>query len=180
VASRQDWLDAGLAILDEQGGAPALTIEQLTDRLGLTKGSFYHHFKGMGGFKTALLAHFEAQHTTRYIDLVEGGVADPLAKLRHLLDLILAEDNGPDVEVAVRAWALQDPEVRAAQERIDRARVDYVRSIWAEISGDAEEAALIARQLYVTIIGSGQIIPPIPGPDLRRMCELLLRLHGSD
>ena len=180
MASRRDWLAAGLAILAEQG-APGLTIEQLTGRLGLSKGSFYHHFAGMAGFKTALLAHFESEHTTRYIDLVEQEPsAPPMAKLRRLLDLILAEDRGPDVEIAVRAWAQQDGEARDMQERVDRARVGYVRSLWEGVSDDPDEAARISQLLYVILIGAGHVIPPIPRLELRRLYEVALRLAPSE
>ncbi|MEV0081899.1 TetR/AcrR family transcriptional regulator [Saccharopolyspora sp. NPDC050642] len=45
MSGKQDWLDAGLEILADQG-VPALTIDRLATKLGLTKGSFYHHFGG--------------------------------------------------------------------------------------------------------------------------------------
>lgn len=180
MASRQDWLDAGFAILGEHG-APALTIEQLTARLGLSKGSFYHHFRGMGGFRTALLARFEEWHTTSYIDLVEGEpAAPPTAKLNRLLDLVASKDGGPEVEVAVRAWALQDDEARRTQERVDRVRVDYVRSLWEGISGDAEQAEQVGRLLYLILIGAGQIIPPVAPEELRRLLLLAIRLTPTD
>jgi AcrR family transcriptional regulator len=43
VTTSRDWLEEGMAILEDLG-AEALTIETLTNRLGVTKGSFYHHF----------------------------------------------------------------------------------------------------------------------------------------
>ncbi len=180
MASKQDWLDAGLEILAERG-APALTVDELTRRLELSKGSFYHHFRGSGGFKSALLAHFEALSTTRYIDLVESDPdAPPMIKLRRLLDQALTEDGGPDVEVAVRAWALQDAEARHTQARVDRTRMDYVRALGEEACGDAEEAELRGRLLYLVVIGASQVIPPVPPDELRRLCErLLLRLSPA-
>ena len=71
MAGKRDWLDAGLVLLAEQG-APSVTIERLAERLGLSKGSFYHHFKGMGGYRTALLEHFEAERTTRFMEQAEA------------------------------------------------------------------------------------------------------------
>ena len=69
--SKQAWLDEGLRTLADEG-APALRIDRLAGRLGLSKGSFYHHFDGMAGYKDALLAHFEREHTSRFIDAVES------------------------------------------------------------------------------------------------------------
>ena len=70
MVTRTEWLDAGLELLADEG-APAVTIERLTGKLGVTKGSYYHHFKGAAGYRTALLEYFEAQFTTRLIDTVE-------------------------------------------------------------------------------------------------------------
>jgi AcrR family transcriptional regulator len=181
MASRNDWLDAGLEILAADG-APAITIERLTERLRLTKGSFYHHFKGMGGYKTALLAHLEEVTTTRYIELTEQDPeAPPMVKLGRLRDLVLGlERQGPELEVALRAWAQQDAEVRALQERIDARRLDYLRSLWLEFTGDAVEADQVAKLLYLVVIGAGHLIPALPKPELGELFELTTRLAAGD
>lgn len=180
MAGNQQWLDAGLQTLEEFG-APGLTIERLMGQVGLSKGSFYHHFGGMAGFKTALLAHYEAKFTTAYIDAVEQDPdAAPMVKVGLLLDLVCAEDDDWYLEVALRAWALHDPEVRAAQERVDRIRVEYLRGLWREVSGDAEQATLMGRLLYVMLIGAGQIRPPVLAGDLRELYEFVLGLVRVD
>jgi len=162
MAGKRDWLDAGLVLLAEQG-APSVTIERLTGRLGLSKGSFYHHFKGMSGYRTALLEHFEAERTTRFMEQAEAAEDD---RLGALLKLVLAPGSGPELEIAVRAWALQDAEARAVQERVDRTRVAYL----TEISGDAD----LAQALYLIVVGAGQVVPPLTGRRLKSALELVL------
>ncbi|RKS74276.1 TetR family transcriptional regulator [Actinomadura pelletieri DSM 43383] len=176
MASKQDWLDAGLAILAEYG-APGLTIERLTERLGLSKGSFYHHFKGMAGYRTALLDRIADQTTHRFIDLVErepGRTARE--RLRLLTDLVSAEAQSPALEIAVRAWAQQNPEVRAAQERIDHTRTEYLRGLWMEMTGDPDEAARMSWLLYLIVIGADHIVPPIAPPQLRDLFHTAIGL----
>jgi AcrR family transcriptional regulator len=162
MAGKRDWLDAGLVLLAEQG-APSVTIERLTERLGLSKGSFYHHFKGMSGYRTALLEHFEAERTTRFVAQAEAAEGD---RLGALLELVLAPGPGPELEIAVRAWALQDAEARVIQERVDSARVAYL----TEISGDAG----LAQALYLVVVGAGQVVPPLTGRRLKDALELVL------
>jgi len=162
VASKRDWLDEGLKLLAEQG-APAVTIERLTERLGLSKGSFYHHFKGMPGFRTALLTHHEAEHTTRFIEMAEQASDD---KLRALLELVYTPGHGPELEIAMRAWALQDAEAREVQARVDRTRTGYL----AELCGDTE----LARALYLVFVGAGQVVPPLKPAELRQALEFTL------
>jgi AcrR family transcriptional regulator len=172
MASKRDWLDAGLAILAE-AGAPALTVEELCARLGLTKGSFYHHFRGMGGYKGDLLAHFETHDTTRYIDAAEQAGGDRLARL---MDLVLEDtDAHAGLEPAVRAWASQDAEVRAVQARVDRARTDYLRELWLATGGAERDATAMARLLYLVLVGAEQVVPPISDGALREVYELALR-----
>ena len=164
MVSRIEWLNAGLELLADEG-APALTIERLTDELGMTKGSYYHHFGSAAGFKQALLEYFEAQYTTRLIDKIEGEKADPDAKLRHLLLLVLADSDSQQLEIAVRAWALQDAEVRAAQERVDKARTAYLKKLCRGLKADVDPDRF-AQLLYLILIGAEQVVPPIDtGPD---------------
>ncbi|SHF80619.1 TetR/AcrR family transcriptional regulator [Streptoalloteichus hindustanus] len=176
MAGRPDWLEAGLATLAEEG-APALTIERLAGRLGLTKGSFYHHFKNIGVFRSALLEYFEARCTTGYIDLVERAGGSPRARFGRLLDLVLTDEHHPtDLEVAVRAWALQDEEARATQERVDHLRTEYLRSLAAGSGVPAEEVTPIARLLYLVLVGAHQVLPPVSPEEMRPVYALAMRL----
>lgn len=176
MVSRTEWLDAGLELLAAEG-APAVTIERLTGALGVTKGSYYHHFKGAAGYKAALLEYFEARYTTRLIDTVEGagGGAVAEAKLQHLLRLVLADPDSAGLEIAVRAWALQDPEVRAAQERVDAARTAYLKKLCRGLDANVD-ADRFAQLLYLILIGAEQVLPPIDKRDLRKIYDLVLRL----
>ncbi|MET9313998.1 TetR/AcrR family transcriptional regulator [Kribbella sp. NPDC003505] len=175
MLSRTEWLDAGLELLAGEG-APAVTIERLTRALGVTKGSYYHHFKGAAGYKAALLEYFEARYTTRLIDTVEGAgdnTAD--VKLQHLLRLVLADPDSAGLEIAVRAWALQDPDVRAAQERVDSARTAYLKKLCRGLKTEVDPDRF-AQLLYLILIGAEQVLPPIHKPDVREIYDLVLRL----
>jgi AcrR family transcriptional regulator len=175
MVTKADWLDAGLKVLADEG-SPALTIERLTTELGLSKGSYYHHFKGAGGFRTALLEHFEKRFTTRLIDTVERHPeASAATKLTELMELVLADADSVRLEIAVRAWALQDPEARAAQERVDHARTAYLQELCRGI-GSIKEPDHLARLLYLILIGAEQVVPPVPPADLRALYRTTLTL----
>ncbi|TDO62474.1 TetR family transcriptional regulator [Kribbella sp. VKM Ac-2571] len=173
MVSRTEWLDAGLELLAAEG-APAVTIERLTGALGVTKGSYYHHFNGASGYKAALLEYFEARNTTRLIDAVEDG-RDANVKLQHLLRLVLADPDSAALEIAVRAWALQDSEVRAAQERVDKARTAYLKKLCRGLGADVDPDRF-AQLLYLILIGAEQVVPPIGKRDVREIYDLVLRL----
>ena len=98
VTARRDWLEAGMAILEELG-AEALTIETLTNRLSVTKGSFYHHFKNYQDFKEHLLAFYEEERTLQIIRLAERETS-PQAKLERVMQATLQPSQ---LDVAMRA-----------------------------------------------------------------------------
>lgn len=175
MTPKERWLREGLIVLAELG-APALRIDRLAERLGITKGSFYHHFDGLNGYKSELLAHFAELSTMRYIDAVESTPGlTAREKLDRLMTLVLrAPDEEGPLEIAFRAWALQDPDVREAQRRIDAIRVDYLRGLCRDIGLAPRRALDMARVLYTVLIGSGHVVPPLEPAELRRLWMLTL------
>ncbi|GMV91308.1 MAG: TetR family transcriptional regulator [Candidatus Hydrogenedentota bacterium] len=169
VDKRVPWLQAGLFLLEESGTAN-MTIDELTQRVGLTKGSFYHHFKDRGGYVTALLEYWEEQMTHRLIEQADLQ-ASSKEKQRHLTQLTLALYDSP-LELNLRAWAMSSPLVKSYVERVDQARVEYLNQIALEITGDAERARQLAEIAYAVFVGGQQILPQIPR-------ERLLELYGE-
>jgi AcrR family transcriptional regulator len=172
--TRRDWFMAGVLVLAEQGAA-ALTIEALLQRLAVTKGSFYHHFEHWQAYKTALLEFIEQAGTQQIIERVEAQATTPRAKLNALIAII--DSDAPRLEVGLRAWALQDAQVREFQARIDQQRLQYVENLCLALPVPPDQARVMTHLLYVILIGSEQTIPPIVGADLRRLFAEYQRLY---
>ncbi len=114
--TKKKWLEEGLALLAESGAA-ALTIELLTSRLGVTKGSFYHHFQNLQDYKEHLLSFYENEGTLQVIESAEQRDL-PMDRFEMILQTTLHHPS--QLEVSMRAWALQDPFVQSYQQRIDQ------------------------------------------------------------
>ncbi|MFD0365666.1 TetR/AcrR family transcriptional regulator [Nocardia sp. GCM10030253] len=175
MAGKSSWLESGMVILGT-AGPTGLTIDKLVAATGLSTGSFYHHFSGMSGYKTALLAHFEELHTTRYIREVAAATdrLDPRSRLELLIDLVLEDDEPASIEVAVRAWALNDPIAAAAKERVDNARLGFLWILLTESGYTEADAHDIAQILYLLVLGAGNMLPAIPPEQLRALCRRVL------
>jgi len=156
-------------------GTEALTIDLLVTRMGVTKGSFYHHFQNYQDFKDKLLAFFEHEGTLDVIAIAEQSPS-PLEKLERLLEITL--HFSPNVELAIRAWALQDTQVRACQERIDSRRIAYLQELIHALGSDDTQSLVMARLLYAIYIGSLQIKPPLQGAALEQLYYEFMRLYG--
>jgi AcrR family transcriptional regulator len=170
--TKQDWLEAGFTILGESG-ISGLTIEQLTKRLNVTKGSFYHHFQNYQDYKDHLLAFWEKENTLNVIDRTEVGetMSD---RLDHFL--MSLEELSPHPEIAIRAWALQDKEVRLHVERIDRFRITQAQHWFEALAADDEQALVMARLFHTILVGSYTVLPPILGKPLKQLIREFMRL----
>jgi AcrR family transcriptional regulator len=171
--SKGDWLATGLKILGDRGVA-GLTIQRMTDTLGVTKGSFYHHFANIDDFRELLVAYWADQ----YLSTAAGppdGVGDGLA----LLDTIMEEafSSVTEPEIAIRAWAHQDEMVQKAVEQVDRARRQFVLNVFRNVAGDEEQARLMADMLATMLIGSLTVLPRIPPQRAHHLYREFKRLY---
>lgn len=175
VATKISWLDEGLRLM-AAGGLGALRIERLVEALGVSKGSFYHHFRdGMPSFQRELLAYYEQQYTSRFIDVVESQDQTPLEKLRLLRRMVIDDESEqPHLEASIRSWAVQDREARSTLERVDTTRIDYLRSLWLAITGKPGEAAVMGRLLYVVLLGAQHVLPPLAPESIDELYDVLL------
>jgi AcrR family transcriptional regulator len=176
MPSHSDWLEAGLAALAEDG-PNGVRIDRLCRRLSVSKGSFHHHFAGASEFKQALLATYEIRAVKALNLAIEQTKAvTPKDALAGLTAAITSREGfyRPDLEVAMRAWAFSDVEVRAVQERIDEGRLESLRRIWSQILDDPAAAYTAALLPYLVGIGGSLIQPPTPPDQLQRVYELLL------
>ena len=178
MPTRSDWIQAGLVAVADNG-PDGLRIDRLCRRLGVSKGSFHHHFAGAGDFKQTLLAAYEALVVEALNEAIEQATADnPKAALTGLTAAITSRGSfyRPDLEVAMRAWAFSDPEVRAVQERIDTRRLESLQGIWSRILDDPAAVHTAALLPYLVGIGASLVQPPTPPEQLQPVYELLLGL----
>ncbi len=155
--SKEAWLDTGLSILSRKG-RKALTLQELVERMDMTKGAFYHHFADFGEYRKRLLDHFAQVGTHRLIAFAESH-ADPRTAPADVLETLVRESGKGDdgAERVLRAWALEDAEVRLAVERVDRARMVYGRKLFLAMTGDRAAAARMIRMLYALLLGAEQL-----------------------
>jgi AcrR family transcriptional regulator len=178
MPSKTDWIQAGLAAVAGDG-PNGLRIDALCRRLGVSKGSFHHHFAGSGDFKKTVLAAYETLVVEALDQAIDDTAADsPKAALAALTAAITSREGfyRPDLEVAMRAWAVSDPEVREIQERVDTRRLESLQRIWFRVLDDPAAVHTAALLPYLVGIGASLVQPPTPPDQLRSVYELLLDL----
>ena len=142
-------------------GVAGLTIDGMCQFLGVTKGSFYHHFKGLQDFKAQLLTYWQQVDTQGVVEAANSS-NDGTIRVDDLIQILgTRSSETANPEQAIRAWALQDETVRDFVEHIDQYRLKMIQEIFEEILQNKERSSLLAQMLYAMLVGSYSIIPPI-------------------
>ena len=159
--SAEEYFLTALSMLDGPGTFGSLTIANLCQALGVTKGSFYHHFAGWDQFVKALMAYWEDQQTERIMQQSHQSQT----AIGHLEGLVqLASDVPHSTENAIRAWGVTEELVAQVQRRVDARRVAYVEVFLSYLCDDLELVKRLATMTVALFIGL-QHIDPRPGSE---------------
>ena len=150
---RDDWLETARRALVE-AGVERVKIEPLAGVLGVTTGSFYHHFANRQELLERLLADWEARNSEPWFDAVEKAGPDADAQLDALLATWLEESAyDPAYDAAVRDWARTSTAAEAAINRVDERRIALLQRVFEALGYDAERAFIRARIAYFHQVG---------------------------
>ncbi|MBW0104631.1 TetR/AcrR family transcriptional regulator [Pseudonocardia sp. KRD291] len=155
IAAEQ-YFAAAMTILARDGAA-GLKIGPLCRALGVTSGSFYHHFGSWAGFVRALLQHWEAEQTSRVVEMARA-TADPVERMEVLKRLTVELPH--DSEAAIRAWSAMDTEVGRSQRRVDAQRRMAVEQVIVGVVPDRDVAARLAVLGLSILAGFQQTCSP--------------------
>jgi AcrR family transcriptional regulator len=168
--SASDWISLGHRALAE-GGTEAVKLEALCKAAGLTRGSFYHHFRDHAAYLVALTEAWAEQNTTRLVAALEGldeAGAEALNDMALDLDFAL--------EVGIRELARRVPEVARLVSETDATRLSVLTDLARARFGLARDrAADLAFIEYAAFCGMMLIGP---GPDRETQRRLSRTLDG--
>jgi AcrR family transcriptional regulator len=141
--NRSDWLQAALDTLCDVGIA-GVTIERVASVLGVTRGSFYHHFADREELLRELLELWKQRWTVEIRQEVMSLQLDPSNALLVLVRTIRRR-RGASYDVYFRAWALHDPLARKVVKRVDEIRLGYIRELFEALGFEGLDAENRAR-----------------------------------
>jgi AcrR family transcriptional regulator len=176
VSMKDRWLDQGMSVLAEQGAA-GVRVDYIAARLGVTKGSFHHHFNGITDYHRSLWARYENDSMNALQNAVSATAhLPPQQALTELQDTFVFD---PLIEGAIRGWAFGNEEARAVQERVDAARLDALTGLWQQILTDPARARVAALVPHLLMIGASVAIPRPTKADMQELSTLLATLVPS-
>ena len=142
--SREDWISAAWKMLGEYG-FEGVRIEPLARNLGVTKGSFYWHFRDRQDLIEALLDRWflgwDTQISEQFLSLV-----DPAERIWALFESVIGRSIGGQT-VALRLLSHTNVDIERRIEKRDHQRLSFLMDQLQAIGFSSSEAR-VRGQIY--------------------------------
>ncbi|RFA29194.1 TetR family transcriptional regulator [Alkalilimnicola ehrlichii] len=175
--TRDDWLDAAAGAIVE-GGFDNVRVLVLARKLGVTRGSFYWHFRDHQDLIVSFLKRWRDRRFQefKYWKLSED---DPVKELRKKLHTLLSETaknaRRLRIELAVRDFARRDAYAAEVVAEVDQARIAENVVLLEQLPTDPRVSRDLALILYAITIGAQVVLTGPTGdePTIQRVEGLI-------
>ncbi|KXV05329.1 TetR family transcriptional regulator [Caballeronia megalochromosomata] len=144
------WIRAAHRVLESRS-IDAVRVEVLAKEMGVTKGSFYWHFKDRDDLLQRMLTAWRDEATEQIIYRFESRQLSARELIHDLLTLPFrgaAAREAAATELAIRAWARRDDAARRVLDEVDAKRLTYITQCFRALGFSATESRSRAFALY--------------------------------
>lgn len=170
------WVDEARQALVEEG-IEAVKVDRLAQRIGVSRGGFYHHFTDRADLLSRLLTLW--QETVLFVPagLAPRKPADALRAIDDLVDHLIREEGyDPHFDLAVRAWARSDAAVAVVVAGVDAERIAALYKLFLALGCSKQEADVRARVFYFHQIGYYAIGVAEPASGRRERAKIYVEI----
>lgn len=148
------WVDTAIDVLASDG-VTGLRVEVLAKRCGVTKGSFYWHFKDRQALLDAVLLRWKEGRIRDIEKTTSVNPGQERDQLHFAIEVYGAVRNrkGMAIELAVRDWARHDAHAARIVESVDLYRLDCTRKLFVAAGMSDAEAKSRSLLLYACVFG---------------------------
>ncbi len=151
--SREDWITVAMDVLVSQG-VDQVKILGLSERLDVSRSSFYWYFKSRKALLDALLEAWEEANTRSLIAACAEPAPTITAAVCNLFKCFVNQDLfDPQLDFAIREWSRRSGPVRRVVDRSDEARLAAIAGMFERHGYAPEDAVVRARILYYMQLG---------------------------
>ncbi len=148
------WVEEAIDVLAKEG-VTGLRVEVLAKRCGVTKGSFYWHFKDRQALLDGVLEQWKIgriRDIEKTTAVTPGNERD---QLHYAIEIYGASRNrkGMAIELAVRDWARHDARAAAVVEEVDLYRLECTRKLFVAAGMSDADAKSRSLLLYACVFG---------------------------
>lgn len=152
-ATKADWVALALSVLIAEG-VESVRVLTLSERLGVSRSSFYWYFDSHKDLLDHLLAHWRDTNTRAILERARRAAPTITQGVLNVFECWADEFLfSPRLDFAVREWARRSDSVRGEIEAADRERLEAIRDLYLRHGYKANDAFIRARVLYYMQIG---------------------------
>lgn len=161
--TERDWIEAASEILVKEN-VRGINLDKLCAKLGVTKGSFYWHFKKRGDLLEAMLVDWRRRMTFNVIQTTMRRGATSLDRLKRVLLLPRhgSARSSAAVEQSIRDWSRRGAQPLAAVREVDELRLNFIEELFRERGLPKTEAARRAYLAYCMVMGDSILHDTVP------------------
>jgi len=151
--SEDVWLNAAYEVLTESG-VEAVKIMVLAERLKLARTGFYWHFKDREALLEAMIQSWEKKNTGNLITRAEAYAQSISEAMFNLFDCWLDDELfDARLDLAIRNWARNDPDLQARLDRADKQRSEAIAAMFRRFGFSKVQAEVRSMTVIYTQIG---------------------------
>jgi AcrR family transcriptional regulator len=177
----EHWIAAATEVLVDQG-IDHVRVDVLAGQLGVTRGSFYWHFRDREDLLRRVLSAWRERATEQLTQRLERAHTDSRQQLRDVISLPFrgrAAAHAARIELAIRAWARRDDTARNVVDEADAARMSYIAQIFSSLGFPIAEARSRAFLLYSYVVAESLISTPSTASQRELRSQFVERLVGQ-
>ncbi len=151
----EDWVQAATEVLVD-GGVDLVRVDVIARHMGMTRGSFYWHFKDREDLLQRILQAWRDAATEQVTQRFSNAARNPRDLLHEVLSLPFRGRSAlraGRVELAIRDWARRDTLARQAVDEADNTRISYIAQCFSALGFSIPEARHRAGILYAYQLG---------------------------
>lgn len=145
--TREDWFVAAIGAL-RGSGIDGVRVEALAANLGVSRGSFYWHFRDRQELLDMILARWEEE--TAWLISGASTAATPRERAVRFFEMANSSPYPPDREIF--AWARRDGKVARRVEVTEAKRTTFFEHILRD-AGAGERSRQLSEVLYLATLG---------------------------
>jgi len=151
--TRSDWIGLALETLISDG-IESVRVLTLSQKLGVSRSSFYWYFESRQDLLDQLLKHWHDTNTAAIVERARRPAETIIMGVLNVFECWADERLfDPRFDFAVREWARRSDEVRRMIDKADDDRLGALRDMYRRHGYDEEDAFIRARVLYYMQIG---------------------------
>jgi AcrR family transcriptional regulator len=158
--NREDWIRGALELLSEVG-VEGVKIVPLAERLGVTSGSFYWHFKNRRELYDALVDYWEREMTDVAIEAAKV-IEPPRERIWRLMQQVMTSGLAR-YDLAIWHWAQSDKAAKKIFKRTLNKRYAFAKWMFEEAGFSKAQAEARGRLMVVYMMGESTLIPDALG-----------------